>query len=105
MVSAGRLIKSSWPVQKIWQGNQPEFREDIAVDIDDGEVFLWLWRNGFEMRIDPVSVSEWKLLNALSEQKPFSQVCDELVAQQVDVISLLPQFVEKGWICDFSVCS
>ena len=105
LVTAGRLMQSPWPIHEIWQTNQPEACGDKVVDLDEGKVFLWVWRNGFEMRIDPVSLPKWELLNTLSEQKPFSQVCDELVSQQVDVVSLLPQFVEKGWICDFSICN
>lgn len=105
LVTAGRLISSPWPIQKIWQVNQPDYQESASVDLDEGEVFLWIWRNGYEMRIDPVDVEEWKLLNALTELKPFSQICDELAAEKIDLVSLLPRFVEKGWICDFSVCS
>ena len=103
LVNAGRLLQSSWPIQKIWQVNQPEFSGDGSVDLDDGEVFLWIWRNGFEMRIDVVSNAEWSLLKALSKKIPFSKICEELAEQEVDVIFLLPQFVEKGWICDFEI--
>ncbi|MDF1642841.1 MAG: DNA-binding domain-containing protein [Pseudomonadales bacterium] len=104
LVTAGRLMSSPWPIQKIWQVNQPGYQESASVDLDEDEVFLWIWRNSYEMRIDPVDADEWKLLNALAEHKPFSQVCDELAAEKIDLISLLPRFVEKGWICDFSVC-
>lgn len=104
LVTAGRLMQSAWPIQKIWQVNQRDYEGDASVDLDEGQVYLWIWRNGFEMRIDPVEVDEWKLLSALAEHKPFSQVCDELAAENIDLISWLPRFVQKGWICDFSIC-
>jgi len=106
LVDAGRLMHSLWPVHKIWQVNQPEYQGEEHVDLDEGETFLWIWRNGYEMRLDPVTENEWILLNALLEQKPFSQVCEKLAVDDevnVDVVSLLPQFVERGWICGFSV--
>ncbi|MBL4585065.1 MAG: putative DNA-binding domain-containing protein [Pseudomonadales bacterium] len=105
LVQAGRLIHSNWPVHKIWQVNQPEYIGDTAVNLDEGEVFLWLCRNGYEMRIEPLNKNEWALLKALSEPKPFSQICDALVepaGDNIDISTLLPEFVAKGWICDFS---
>ena len=104
LVDAGRLMHSQWPVHKVWQVNQAEYEGEGNVDLDEGEVFMWIWRNEYEMRLDPVTEEEWKLLNALREQKPFSQVCEQLASgNEVDVVSLLPQFVERGWICDFSL--
>ncbi|MDY6994485.1 MAG: DNA-binding domain-containing protein [Pseudomonadota bacterium] len=99
------LLHSAYPIHHIWQINQEDYIGDETVDLDEGEVNILLWRQGFEMRIDLPTPEEWQLLKAFETEERFEIICQALAATapQLDVSVLLPLLVQRGWIADFAV--
>ena len=103
--AASALLESAYPIQAIWAANQAEHSEVAPVDLDQGGVKLFVWRQGLDMRIDLLSDEEWWFLNAIAEDKAFPALCDQLLEQHpsCDTASLAPHCVEQGYINDFQL--
>jgi len=101
---ASVLLESVYPIHRIWQVNQPDYEGDDSVNLDESGVKILLWRQNDEMRLDLPTDSEWQLLKAFQSQQPFGLICEALANNEatLDVSALLTQFVQRGWIADFS---
>jgi hypothetical protein len=99
------LLKSIYPIHRIWQVNQPEYSGDETIHLDEGESYIFLWRDHYQMRIDLPTLTEWQLLQAFQEKNQLNIICEKLatVEPSINVATLLPLFVQRGWIVDFSV--
>ena len=97
---AAVLLQSAYPIDRIWQVNQEDYVGDASVDLNEGAVNLMLWRDNVTMHMDRLSGVEWLVLNAVDKQLPFGELCEILLAQEssIDMISLLPVLVQKGWV-------
>ena len=96
------LLESAYPIHRIWQVNQEDYEGDRTVSLDEGGVKIFLWRQGYDMRIDLPREPEWELLKAFQSHDIFEAICDRL-ADKVDVTALFPVFVQRGWIANFSM--
>lgn len=99
------LLESVYPIHRIWQVNQLDYDGDESVSLDEGGSQIFLWRQGYEMRIDLPTPSEWQLLKAFKAQDKLETICENLAHQDptIDVSSLLPIFVQRGWIVSFAI--
>lgn len=95
------LLASAWPVHRIWQVNQADWYGDTTVDLDEGAVRLIVWRQGYDMRIDTLTDSEWQLLRAISENRSLGQLATLTATESLT--TLLPACVGRGWISRFSL--
>ena len=94
------LFASPFPIHRIWAVNQDDALHDEVIDINEGGVQLIIWRQGFDMRIDPLNDGEWQFLCAVDAGRRFSELFDESMAG--DVVDLLPRCVVGGWLAGFS---
>jgi len=99
------LIESAYPIHRIWQVNQPEWKGEEQVSLEQGGIKIFLWRDGYEMRIDLPTEEEWELLKALLAKERFEKICEHLATEEpaIDVASLLPLLVQRGWIGGFAL--
>ncbi|MCT0201472.1 DNA-binding domain-containing protein [Synechococcus sp. CS-603] len=97
------LMQSDFPVHRIWQANQADATDSETIDLDEGSVNLFIWRDGVETRIDRPNPDEWRLLEGFAARTEFGQLCSELDqgAVPVDPAVLLPVFVQRGWVRSF----
>ncbi len=95
---ASILLESPYPIHRIWQINQPDYEGDDQVSLDEGAIKIFMWRQGYDMRLDLPTDEEWQLLKAFSSGQKFERVCEK-----VDVSALLTPFVQRGWIAGFFV--
>ena len=93
------LLASDYPVHRIWQVNQDDWKADQCVDLDQGGVRLIIWRRDHDMRIDEVDERSWWLLNAIGEGISLGELSASADADDLD--SLLPGCVQQGWIGGF----
>ncbi len=63
---ACRLVASDYPVQRIWEVNQEDYRGDQSVDLSDGACRLLVTRGSEGVEIHPLALGEFVLLGALS---------------------------------------
>ena len=96
------LLESAYPIHRIWQVNQSDYQGDDLVSLEEGGIKIFLWRKDYDMHIDLPTEQEWELLKAFQVNDRFELVCEKL-GDRVDVGSLLPLFVQRGWIADFSL--
>ena len=101
------LLASAYPVHRIWQVNQSDYTGTETIDLDQGGVNMFIWRDRYETRIDLPSDPEWQFLQALSSGETFGNICAQLATYTpaIDVTGLLPLWVQRGWITGFSVNS
>ncbi len=99
------LLESVYPIHRIWEVNQPNYEGDESISLDEGGSQIFLWRQEYDMRIDLPTPSEWQLLKAFKAQDKLETICENLAHQNppIDVSSLLPLFVQRGWIVNFSI--
>jgi hypothetical protein len=66
---ASRLLRSPYPVRRIWEVSQPGYSGDQTVVLDSGGDHLLLRREGFDPLVEAVSGAEFALLTALQAGK------------------------------------
>jgi hypothetical protein len=56
-----RLLRSPYPVQRIWQVNQPDWQGDAGVNLGEGPVSLLIRREDDEVLVEtlPVAIEVW----------------------------------------------
>ena len=98
------LLTSPYPVHRIWQVNQAEGSTE-TVDLSEGGVNLFLWRDQHETRIDLPDPAEWQLLQAFASGARFSDICNRIEhsPEDIDVLALLPLWVKRGWVTGFTL--
>ena len=97
------MQQSPYPVHRIWQVNQPNYLGKERVSLEEGACRFLIWQKNYEMRIDLLSDEEWIVLLALTTSQPLELICEQLsqTTPAIDVGSLLPKLVQKGWIARF----
>ena len=99
------LLASKYPVHHIWQVNQPDFKGDDRVNLDEGGVKLIIWRQGYAMRLDPLESCHWDLLREIQAGNDLQTICEIFSRQEngIDVVQELPVLVQRGWIGSFQL--
>jgi hypothetical protein len=87
---ACRLLRSPYPVRRIWEVSQPGYSGDQTVSLDSGCDHLLLRREGFDPVVEAVSAAEFALFTALHAGETLGAACAAAGSQQVD--------------CDVAVC-
>lgn len=70
-----RLLRSPWPVDRLWALNQPGVAWDEGFSIDSGPVALLVRREGYDCAIEPLQESEFALLAALNDGLSVAAAC------------------------------
>jgi hypothetical protein len=95
------LMASEFPIQRIWQVNQPDWKDSQVVDLDQGGCRLIVWRQDYDVRIDELDESGWRLLNGIADAATFNALAEYADAPDIDV--LLPHCVRQGWVAGFEL--
>jgi len=61
-----RLLKSDFPIHRIWQANQPGFEDAGTIDLAEGGALLLVRRNGFAIEIVSLERAEFAFLSAFA---------------------------------------
>jgi hypothetical protein len=100
---SARLLRSPYPILRIWQLCQPDAGPDAKVSLDKGGVLLLVRREELELRVEPLEEAEFRLLSEIAAARPLGEIGEALGAADppVDLPALLPRVVERGWIAGF----
>ena len=98
-----RLLASAWPIQRIWQANQPGAADDLRVDLTEGGVFLLVRRQQHEVVIEALDRGGFSMLSLLAIGRPFDDAWRSAVAAQpdFDLATFLQKHVLAGVFADF----
>ena len=102
---ASRLLRSDYPVHRIWQTNQPDYQGNTKIALDSAEVRLLIWRSGSDIHLDPLQPDEWQVLRQLrigTRLKDLGTPPDQSTPT-VNIAALLPQMLARGWIAGFTL--
>jgi hypothetical protein len=101
-----RLLSSNYPVLHIWQANQ-QGHEDEVVDLDEGGMQLVVMRSGFDVVFRPLNKAVFALLDALSENRLFTDACAEAIAidPNCDIGAILNDLIAQRLLTGFSCSS
>jgi len=100
---ASGLLASPYPVLRIWQVNQDEYRGDPEVDLGEGGVNMLVTRRDFALQIEGLPDGEFRFLSSLSQGAPLLQAADTAARAQADfeLGAALARFVAEGVIVGF----
>ncbi len=79
---ACRLLRSPYPIHRIWQVNQPGARDDDCVDLSEGRVHLLITRPAASVEFELVSAAEFAALTLVAEGADLTSAFAE--AQSLD---------------------
>jgi hypothetical protein len=104
-----QFIRSTFPIDKIWQANQNNSSSDLNVDFscdDNGvgkDIFLIVYRQKLKTKILRVTYGEFALLESFKNERKFEQAIYAATEKQVDfsVDVSLKKFIELGVISSF----
>jgi hypothetical protein len=70
---AARLLASPYPILRIWQVNQNDWRGDQSVSLSEGSVHLIVEREAFQVVLQPLEVGEYALLQRLNKGETLTE--------------------------------
>jgi Putative DNA-binding domain len=102
---ASRLIHSEFPILRIWEVNQAEYKGDASVDLAEGGVNLLVIRRGLIIELETTTPGEFILLQAFQRNLNLSCAYDLAsgVEAGLDFASFLPRVIRGGTVVDFFV--
>ncbi len=95
-----RLIASAYPILRIWQVNQPDFRGDLRVALDAGPDHLRIRRESIGVALERITRGEFAWLSALRGQVPLAAAIERAQAADAtfDLGPALHRFIGDGTI-------
>jgi hypothetical protein len=99
------FLESAYPIHRIWQIHQVESDSEELINLDEGGIKIFLWRDDYDIRMDFPSYEEWILLNLFRQQLPLETIVEYYSniehQNNTDFNSLLTLFIQKRWLIDF----
>jgi len=100
-----RLLKSDFPILKIWEFAQAESSEDSeGVDLDEGGSSVVIWRKGFERRIEVIDTQCEIFLREILQGHSYGSIVSKYFSSldESQITSILGQCFQSGWIVGVS---
>lgn len=100
---AVRLLTSPYPLLRIWQVNQTEYKGDLTIDWEAGGDSLLIRREGSEIAIDALPSGAFRFLSALSCGAAMEAAAEAALAAdaEFDLQGFLLESVQSAVIVDF----
>jgi len=93
------LLTSNYPVDRIWQCNQADVHDPAEIELDGCTRHLLIWRQGLEMRIDPLNENQWLFLKTIEAQTSLSEIAGTYPG--LNLHTLLQTAMENAWLVNF----
>lgn len=100
---SARFIASDFPIDRIWESNQPDYHEQECIDLRAGGCRLLLYRPQWQVEIHYLSVAEYQFLTLLGSGQALNQAVETVMSDHPDINIplLLQQWLRKGLLNDF----
>lgn len=98
-----RLLRSDWPVQRVWRVNQPDWEGDQVVDLDTGDVALAVYRDGPDIALLPLDDATHALAQALSAGHSLGATLERVAAEcpRAEPATSLHTLIHHRLLADF----
>lgn len=91
------LLSSSYPIHTIWKVNQESYMGDKTIILENNKTYYYLvWRKQQELRIDPVNITEWHILQLLAKKYSLKEIIT--FTDSEELVTYLPKMIQHGWI-------
>jgi len=77
-----QLMQSDFPVQDIWQVNQDGFEQDTAINLENGNVNMLVFRQALDIVLLPLALTDYQFIQRLQKSKNITTACEQTL--QVD---------------------
>jgi hypothetical protein len=94
------VMQSAHPLYAVWHGNRDGRTVGSVAGLSEPEC-LCIYRSGFELVVEVINSSSYALLRGVLDGKTMGQLLAEEWATDINL--LLPQWVQRGWLCGFSL--
>jgi hypothetical protein len=74
---SAQLLRSDYPILRIWEVNQPNYSGSLAVDLTAGKSRLLILRRDFNIEMRQLSSGEFHLLHALAAGHKLTHACEQ----------------------------
>lgn len=68
LVDHGKLLKSEYPIDKIWETNQENYEGETNISLDEGPVWLLVFRCHYDLKIESLEKEVWEFLFTFKEK-------------------------------------
>ncbi len=102
---ASRLLRSNYPILRIWRVNQPGFAGDPSVDLDEGGVRLLVIQRDYAIDIQRLGTGEYEFLRALAKRRTIAYASDAALEHDphFDLVPTLQKHVTQQTLVAFSI--
>jgi len=85
------LLESKFPISRIWQIHQPDYKGEFSVDFAINIEYLMIYKIDNNVKIILLSLLEWLLLNKIKMNYKLANFNNK----QIEV---LPEIIARGWV-------
>jgi hypothetical protein len=98
-----RLLRSRYPVHRIWAISQPDYAGEEPVELDAGAAQLLVRRERYMVTLDPLPDGEFAMLDALRAGYGFADAFAYALTLDagLDAGAFLQRHIASGALCDF----
>lgn len=87
------LFESAYPLIQIWELCEGEC--DEFIDLAQGGDFIVIFRQNFVVHFEKVTEQTWQFLQLIQQGRTLGEICQR---QDLDVLHLLTEILQKGWL-------
>jgi hypothetical protein len=100
LAPACALVRSAYPVARIWEVHQPEYAAEMAVDLDGGGETAFVHRPAFRVAVDALRPADAAFLGMCEKGCPLTAALDAALSVDPDFAlqALLVEWVRRGAI-------
>jgi hypothetical protein len=100
-----RLIASDYPIDKIWEANQPDYLLETVINLNDGGCRLLIFRPGFDVEIVSLAEADFKMLTGLASGLTLSKTIEHVLVDHpdFDMQPCLQQGMMNGLLTGFFI--
>ena len=98
LAPAAALLASAWPIDRIWETNQPDFAGDTEVRLDSGGAALVVAREPERASFTRLASDEFALLEHLAQELPLERATTVWSGSAEALGAFLARALEGRWL-------
>ena len=102
---ACQLIRSDYPILKIWLSNQESYEGNGLISLDEGGIALAVIRPDLETQFHSLTAGDFALLKAINNGSPFFIACEQAIQVEpdMDIAAHLYSHIHNKTIVDYFI--